>query len=178
MDYISTDVQRESQSQELECQTQSPGVLEVTAARGGGRGGARARIAYRGGKSRGSHKQINSRTCISIDDASSEEDEGESLQNEADDEDPPSRDANGMDTSTANSQPAASSMNRAIDELLQTARELSRAGKRWRSNQFDCYLCRFCNKELGIDELEADIHIIEHFSEPEAMNSIQDFTEV
>ena len=60
----------------------------------------------------------------------------------------------------------------AIDDLLETARAFARAlGKSWCPPKFDSYICRFCNQEFGDDELEADVHILEHLSDQAAINA-------
>ena len=70
-------------------------------------------------------------------------------------------------------------MNRAIDELLESARDSAHTvGKSWCTQRFDSYQCRFCNQELGVNELDADIHIIEHFSDQAAISANPQLKEV
>lgn len=174
------DVSCESQSQN-QIPNQSDGPDEDPLAppigyRGNGGGGC--------GRGRGRPRGYRRRTIPLTQNYSSEEPpevegENESIQNEAPVKEERSREDTGMDRTTLSNRHTASTTNRAIDELLEKARALTRNGKRWCSNQFFYrYVCRYCEKELGIDELEADIHIIEHLSDPEDISSIQQFKQV
>lgn len=101
-----------------------------------------------------------------------EDDDDQPIANEASGKRVRPSDGNGMGTSTAAGPHTDSHKSRLICELFERARAVIRDWRRWSNNGFfDCYGCRLCNKELGVDELEADIHIIEHFSNPEPIGS-------
>lgn len=102
----------------------------------------------------------------------------ESIQDEATEGEVRSREATEMGTSTPTDQHSVPPVNRAILEL-QTARALTNDWKLRSRDPFFClFECRLCNKELGIDELEADFHFIEHFADTDIMKSNQLYKEV